>query len=106
MWWVVWFKGGDTERSHRETMGVQANNADDARKEAMRKMINEFGIRYPEIYSIELMPGGNEKETNAEIENRVMWDQAQEQEREMVVVTREMASDAGCPEMEGAYIRW
>ena len=38
-------------------MGVQANNADDARKEAMRKMINEFGIRYPEIYSIELMHG-------------------------------------------------
>lgn len=41
---------------------------------------------------------------NAEIENRVM--QAQEQEREMVTVTREMAMDAGCPEMEGAQVQW
>ena len=39
---------------------------------------------------------------NAEIENSVM----QEQEREMVTVTREMAMDAGCPEMEGARIQW
>lgn len=40
---------------------------------------------------------------NTEIENRVM----QEHEREqMVTVTREMAMDAGCQEMEGARIQW
>lgn len=42
------------------------------------------------------------KAVNAEIENRVM----QEQERQMVTVTREMAMDAGCPEIEGARIKW
>ena len=39
---------------------------------------------------------------SAEIVNRVM----QEQESETVTVTREMAMDAGCPEMEGARIKW
>ena len=39
---------------------------------------------------------------SAEIERRV----TQEQEREMVTVTREMAMDAGCPEMEGAQVKW
>lgn len=43
---------------------------------------------------------------NTEIENRVMQEQEREQEREMVTVTREMAMDAGCPEMEGARIQW
>lgn len=43
---------------------------------------------------------------NAEIENRVMQEQEREQEREMVTVTREMAMDAGCPEMEGARVQW
>lgn len=29
-----------------------------------------------------------------------------EPERETVTVTREMAMDAGCPEMEGALVKW
>ena len=43
---------------------------------------------------------------NTEIENRVMQEQAEEQERKTVTVTREMAIDGGCPEMEGARIQW
>ena len=39
---------------------------------------------------------------NAEIMTRVIQEQAQEQERGMVTVTREMAIDAGFPEMEGS----
>ena len=42
----------------------------------------------------------------ADIENRVMQDQEREQERATVMVTREMAMDAGCPEMEGAQVKW
>ena len=42
---------------------------------------------------------------NVEIENRMMQEQARAQELEMVTVTREMAMDAGCPEMEGARIK-
>jgi len=41
-----------------------------------------------------------------EVETRVMQEQEWEQERETVMVTREMAMDAGCPEMEGAQIKW
>ena len=54
-WWSIWFKGGDEQRPHRETMGIEAEDIDMARKEALRTMTEEFGIRYPEIYSIEPM---------------------------------------------------
>lgn len=40
------------------------------------------------------------------IENYVMCEQAQEQDRETVMVTREMAMDAGDPSMEGHQIKW
>lgn len=43
---------------------------------------------------------------NAEIENRLMQEQEQEQQRETVIVTREMAIDAGDRSMEGASIQW
>jgi len=55
MWFAVWFKGGDERWPHRETMGIEAENETAARNEAMRKMTEDFGIRYPEIYSIEPM---------------------------------------------------
>ena len=51
-WWTVRFKGGDEDRPHPEMMGVQAPDEASARKEALRQMREDFGIRYPEIYSI------------------------------------------------------
>ena len=55
-WWSVWFRGGDEDRPHRETMGIEAEDAESARTEALAWM-RDMDIRYPEIYSIELMPG-------------------------------------------------
>jgi hypothetical protein len=56
-WYKVYFKGGDADRPHEETMGVQGTSIADARKNAIAQMRLDFGIQDPQINEILLMPG-------------------------------------------------